>query len=465
MKTILFIDDWALQRRYNIVRELGKPKWVPEATLEDDLTEGTWNFPTVWFDSRDKKWKAIYCGAANYPSKREFNSPNITFSPKTQVLLYAESEDGVKWHRPDLSSVTNLRVRHRPNQVFESGVRMDGAPVYYDPHELDPDRRLKYLFSRGEAHETEQGMATSPDGIHWTIDSEPWSRRYMLDAPITLFYNQHRDSYMISNRFSHTNRRITLTETKDFKSFSPAELVVFPDPEDPPMVQFYGMPVFPYEDMYIGLLWRYHTDQGEIGMTKYYGPIDCSLAYSYTGLAFNRAFHDVFISRPELGNHGCGCIYVASMVVDNDNVIRFYSGGSKAEHFRNQDLTDAALMLHTLRLDGFASLKTYATVGDIITKGLIFTKPNLRINARAPYGSVRVQVLDERGDKVDGLTLADSIPFRGDELFYTPKWKSGAGLDKVLNQPVYLQIELTEGEIFAIRGDFTKTPNWDDTAR
>jgi hypothetical protein len=466
MSTILFFDDWCLQSRTNLVRELGQPTWIPEATLEDDLTEGTWNFPTAWYDAETNKWKALYCGAATYESKQKIKrSRNATYISKTQVLLYAESEDGIHWERPDLSEQVPINVRHCKNQVFESGYRLDGCPVYYDENDPDPKRRLKYLFSRGEGEDSFQGLATSGDGIHWEIGPVPWSNRLRLDGPICLFYNKHRATYIISNRVSTGNRRVAFMETKDFQTVSQPELILFPDPEDPPMVQYYGMPVFPYEDMYIGLLWRLHTDPEEIGEVKIFGPLDCALCYSYTGHSFNRAFHSTFIPRPELGEHGCGCIYVACMTRDRENLIRFYSGGSKAEHFRDQSLNDAALMLHTLRMDGFVSLKSYATKGRLITKGLVFEKPELSLNVRAPFGEIRVQVLDEGGEPVEGLTFADSIPFRGDELFHSPRWQSAAALKKVLGKQVYLNIEIVEGEIFAIRGKFEKTQRWSDIAQ
>ena len=47
MGTILFFDDWPLISYSNLVRRMGRPTYVPEATLEDDRTEGTWNFPLV----------------------------------------------------------------------------------------------------------------------------------------------------------------------------------------------------------------------------------------------------------------------------------------------------------------------------------------------------------------------------------------------------------------------------------
>lgn len=462
MRTIFFFDDWRLQNRDNMVRRLGKPTWIPEATLEDDLTEGTWNYPTVWYDKEADQWRALYCGAAPhslYPDK-----PRTRFL-RSQVLMYAQSPDGIHWEKPDLTKETKSIGRLRPNQVFwadiplhpegRGGARIGGGPVYYDEREPDPKRKLKYLYCYvSEDGKSEQRLATSPDGIHWRVEDIIWGKRDKLDSPFGLFYNKHRDCYVIINRLNEGDRRVAFIQTKDFQTFSRPDLIIHPDPEDPPLVQFYGMPVFSYEDIYIGLLWRLHTDPAEeIGIVKTFGHMDCSLTYSYTGWVFNRCFHQAFIPLNKRGEHGGGCVYTASMVCKDDK-IRFYSGGSKAEHFRNQELNDAALMLHTLRKDGFCYLESYATRGKIITKALIFKKDDLRLNVCVPYGSIRVQVLDQSAKPIEGFTYQDAISFTGDEVEHRPGWKSGKRLNQLAGKPVYLEIEITEGAIYAIRGEF-----------
>ena len=462
METILFFDDWPLQRRDNCVRRLGRPEWRPDATLEDDLTEGTWNFPTVWYDDQDGLWKAIYCGAAEYPFIRERYAEALrrNVTPKTQVLLYAESNDGIKWRRPDLSGRVNLNVRHRKNQVFESGLHINGGPVFHDLADPDPSRRFKYLCTYGAWEESEQRIVTSGDGIHWRLEEQGWRKRLHLDTPICAFYNQQKGNYGIANRLRVGERRVALIETDDFTEFSDPRLIVFPDSEDPPMVQFYGMPIFPYGGMFVGLLWHLHTDPEEIGHIKWFGPIDCSLTYSYTGDGFNRAFHRPFIGRNERGEHGGGSIYVSSMVVDQEHTIRFYSGGSKAEHFGNQHLTDAALMLHTLRLDGFVYLESYSTRGRVTVRGVTVRGPELKINLQVPFGSARVQILDETGVPVPGLSFDEAVPFTGDELFHEPQWSSGKDLREVLGQQIFIEVELVEGKLYAIRGDFERSRFW-----
>jgi len=244
MGTILFFDDWALCHIENVKRTMGKPKWIKEATLVDSLTEGTWNFPYVWKDEKDHKWKAIYCAAL--PDGEN----TMGFLPRSQALMYAESDDGYRWVKKDVSNQRNgLENSPYPNQVYGVEGHIDGAPVRMDEQEKDPERRFKYLFSRNGL----QGMAVSPDGIRWSIAEDVVMGNYTLDSPITYFYNHYRDSYFVSRRLHCGDRRIAFMETKDWKTFAKPEIVIHPDPEDMTLVQFYGMPVYRYESLYIGL--------------------------------------------------------------------------------------------------------------------------------------------------------------------------------------------------------------------
>ena len=58
-----FIDDWNLYSRYNFERKLGKPQYIPEAVLEDELCEGTWDFPCVAYIETEDKYIALYIAA------------------------------------------------------------------------------------------------------------------------------------------------------------------------------------------------------------------------------------------------------------------------------------------------------------------------------------------------------------------------------------------------------------------
>lgn len=147
------------------------------------------------------------------------------------------------------------------------------------------------------------------------------------------------------------------------------------------------------------------------------GKIECALTYSYDGLRFNWAFLSALMSW-------ASTVVAVFMSVPCwlMNTIRFVftPGGSKAEHFQNQDLVDAALMLHTMRLDG-----TPAGRGILRTRPLRILGDDLRINVKTSYGRVRVRILNESGQTIPGFGFRDCIPLTGDELFWTPRWQGG----------------------------------------
>lgn len=459
MTTLLLFDDWPLHHREHLVRRPGVPQWVPEATLEDEIVDGTWNFPFVFHDAPAGVWKALYQGVS-------FRASDSGRARQFLGLLYAESADGVHWEKPDLAGrvpAAAVARRRRPNQVFSfRDGHSDGGPVFLDPAETDPQRRLKFLFTHREPggseaqHAEAQYMATSPDGIRWTLDERTWGHR-PLDAPITAFYNRHRGGYVVSNRPRLHDRRVAFMATKDFVTTSDPEVVVHPDSLDPPLTQFYGMPVYPYEDLYVGLLNVYHADPSEAGYHKLKGYVDGALTYSYDGWRFNRTFREPFLPRTERGEQGSGGIYPCTLLVDAEQNIRIYSAGARAAHFQTSEVTDAALLLHTLRRDGFIYLATDAGPGSLTTRRLRFTGPDFSLNVRAPYGRARVQLCEYDGAPIPGFTFDECVPFSGDDLFYRPTWEGGrtAAAGAAQSQGlVKVAVELLHADIYAIRGDF-----------
>ncbi len=460
MGYIHFFDDWQLISYSNLERKMGAPRYVPEATLEDGLTEGTWNFPLVVRDAPRGKYIGLYSGAASIPELAGLKIPDGVdkdLKPRTQVLCYAESTDGIHWERPDLRGRVKFEGSvFAKNQVFGLDQGLDGGPPTYDPYDPDPERRFKYLINYKPSGDSKavRALVVSGDGIHWKI-WKVFEKQVGTDTPTSVFYNIAKKCYTFNIRKWKGDRRIFFMDTFDFESFTEPELTIHPDSLDEPLIGLYGMPVFHYEDMYLGLLWKIYCDPASHALAN--GKINCELVYSYDGKHFNRTFRRPFIDNPELGDHGGGCIYTGSMMIDENNRIRFYSGGSKAEHFQNQELDDAALMMHDLRLDGFMYLATPSGRGYLRTRPLHILGDDLRINARAPWGGIRVRILDEKGVVLPGFDYSDCQPLKGDELFWSPRWGGTRTFgDAASYKRRQLEIEVHTGEIFAIRGDFKK---------
>ena len=450
MTTLLFFDDWCLESYHNVVRKMGNPQWVPEATLEDALTAGVYNFPTVFRDPDCKLWRALYSGVVLAEGK-----------PDLPVLMLAESADGLHWTKPDLSQVLRQGQRLALNQVHVDNAIYDRGPVYFDPYPSAPDERLKMMcvFERkgsdGKRIFT-QRVGFSPDGIHWHFEDRNWNNRYCSDSPYPIFYNAQRKVYTICTRPGQAERRVVQIDTRDFRTFSQPRRALSPDPLDPKVVQFYGMPVFPYEDMFVGLLWILHCDPYEIKLFKRNGPIDSQLTYSYDGVCFNRTFRDPFVRRNARGEHGGGCIYPTAMVQDDNGNIRIYSGTSYGEHYQRTGQPDAALLLHTLRRDGFMYLESYSCIGTVMTRCLHLHEPlDLKLNVRAPTGQVRVQLADPLGKPLSGYSFDNCVPFHGDDHFWRPVWRSDVPKALLGDDVARIEVELRNAELYAIRGNFS----------
>ena len=230
------------------------------------------------------------------------------------------------------------------------------------------------------------------------------------------------------------------------------------------------MPVFPYEGMYIGFVWVYHTVpyQGDDSRTmhKYWGgKTDCQLSYSYNGWHFQRSLREPLLPNAPTGDLGAGIMRPMSMIVEEKQGIRIYSSSSKLEHGYHIERGDwerdlGALLMHGLRLDGFMYVESAGGPGVLGTRPLFWRSGEPRLNVQSGQ-EVRVQVTDTQGKTIEGYGFGDCEPFLGDELFWEPRWKNRPGLSALSGRLLRLEISLDNACLYAIRGDFVPVSNRD----
>jgi hypothetical protein len=258
-------------------------------------------------------------------------------------------------------------------------------------------------------------------------------------------------------RPAHNDRRIALSETRDWQTFRPLELALQADALDTPCAEIYGLPVIPYEGIFVGLLWLYHPSAVVDGPNQYFlGKIDCQLAYSRNGWHFERSLREPFLANGDPGTHGAGCLYPMSVVAVGDE-LRIYSSATKAEHGevrRNPSSPWGAILLHTLRRDGFVYLASDGGPGDLLTRTLLWHGGEPRLNVAAPHGEVRVQVEDINGALIAGYSYDDCLQLRGDAIDWAPQWREGRSMAALSDRVVRLAVRLTNGRLYAIRGNF-----------
>ena len=463
---MLFFDDGHLYDRQNTERRVGSPQLVPEGVFVDPQLDVHSGYPSVFRDPDSGVWRCLYQGGPIHDGEEGY------------VAAVAESDDGVHWETPDLSCGGDDFPRRVPHQVIPSGEFFEWAPAYFDGQAEDPGERIKGLVCCWAEDRLGHDclLYASADGRSWKRPEGARWHPHGIDPAACVFWNEFRSSYCIAARPSVGDRRVAIYETRDWRSFSKPELLLQADALDTPAAELYGMTVFPYEGMFVGFLWVYHTppevsaaysETAEIdGPIKFlYGTIDCQLIYSYNGWHFQRGLRDPFIANSEPGQHGAGLVHASSMVVTEDDRIRVYSSSFKGEHGEvSQDpslLRESAILLHELRLDGFCYLESEGEAGSMTTRIVYWKGGELQINVKASEGEIRVQVEDAMGKPLTGYGFDDAVSFAGDELYWTPQWKDGKSMAQVAGQVVRFSVRLTDGSIYAMRGDFAPVGPYD----
>ena len=452
---LLFFDDQYLDRRQNLERRIGHPTLVPKGSYRDPSLDPSWGYPSVFRDPQSGIWRCLYQGQLGRRHLREGR-------PLQHLAVVVESDDGVRWQAPDLSAVVPLADRVRPNQVLPLAGFDEWGPCFYDAHTDDDSERLKAFVSYQGDDLSRAPLFVSSDGLSWRpTEGRSW-HPVGIDPAVSGFWNPVRQSYVIAARPRSGDRRIAVYETHDWSAFSEPEVAMRPDGEDTPAAQVYGMPVFPYAHMFIGLLWLYHTTPVVNAGSKFiYGKVDCQLAYSYNGWHFQRGQRQQFLPHnAQPGEPSYGCIYPSSMVQTDDGTIRIYSSASEGEHaqvFTQPERGEGSLLLHELRQDGFTYLESAGGPGWLTTRLLFVDGDRLEINIQVPHGTARLQVTPMAGEPLDGYGFADSVPFTGDEISWQPVWQGGRSIGALAGQVVRLEMELFNGRIYAIRGDLTPT--------
>jgi hypothetical protein len=470
--TWLPLDWWHVEHQDNVELRQGRPEWVPEATYEDPTFDYLGFWPCVWQDAASRQWRMLYFA---------------TGIPLT--LMGAESDNGIHWRPMNRPDIKVAGEKYAPNHLFTLPAA-NGGPMYLDPVAADGKRFKFYSVQRGGAaadrarhdpnsyfHEIVTGegvksyladnvMVTSADGFHWQLEPDvrwggpPWHP----DPPVNCYYNRHRGEHVMMTRPGWGDRRIAGQTSPDARNWSNLELLMQPDPLDPPQTQFYGMRVVPYGDYYLGLLWTAHFRSSERleRFNQLWGPIDCQLAYSYDGMNFQRGSREPLIPLNELGQPGGGVVYPTT-VLEHDGQLRIYSGASrdlhhqyvKSQFVRKGTQPPTAIIMHTLRKDGFMYLTSQGNWASLNTKPLALFSPELRLNVLAPYGELAFQVTDLLSKPIAGYTFEDCVPLKEVDALDAPlRFRDKRDLRDLMNQPIRLQMKFRAARIHAMRGQF-----------
>ena len=372
--------------------------------------------------------------------------------------FYATSQDGLHWVRPSLGLVDHQGSRD--NNLFYRRSQLDHMPqIIHTPWDVDPQKRYKMInfdFGRKPREPGAQGFwgASSADGIRWTdapgnpILPDPGDVGHFLWDPHQRRYLGYPKTYAPVRGFSR--RSVTISATDRFEHWPPAELILVPDEFDDRWVSregqhtdFYGLTAFPYQTMYLGFLWVFRITDGRSD-----GPIFCELVSSRDGVRWDRQEGERTPVLPlgPSGSWDAGQVQTFNHPLLTGGKLRVYYGAFDRTHgFREGN---GAIGLATLRKDGFVSLDAESREGTLSTRLLENLEGELRLNADARKGEIRVEVLDREGRVLPGYGRDDCQPMRGDGVDHGISWRSRDGLPASPG-PKRLRFHLRNASLFS----------------
>jgi len=386
----------------------------------------------------DKSWegRVIQLYGTVLPGFRMWYSSYNHAGSYTQVL-YAESTDGLNWVKPNLDGNGN-------NALF-GGQGANMVSVLNTTQDLE--RPYKLMAYQGGVFNGFWSM----DGVH----THPYVENPLIsmDSDIAQFYwdpntSMYRGTTKGKEVVGEISRKIVrFFDSSDFVNWSPRPEVLTPDDLDDQIsngmnTHFYGLPVFPAGEQYLGLLWVLKA-RDQIGWV---GPVDVQLVSSHDGVNWIREGGE----RPpilELGSPGSwddGQIYTATQPLRVENKLWLYYSGCNLEH--GGDLRTITCSIGLAKAD-YHRLASLEGTGIVLTQLLELAGPDLHVNYEASQGSIMIELLRD-GEVIPGYEAASCDPLLGDEIDRTVSW---SGQTTLPEGPLQISFQLHNSALYAFR--------------
>jgi len=395
---------------------------------------------------------------------------------------YAESGDGIRWVKPRLgivefegSTENNILVaecrdpdEHPP---FKAEGRCHNPSVIKCPWETDPEKRY-VLFCYGQDYRWARA-AFSPDGLHWTFAPETMAKGLFSSSDVlNFFWDPYHYRYVCTwKAHNRRGRAVGIAFAEDPLAWTkPIDGPVFGvDDLDPDATQVYGMPVFPYQGLYIGLPWIYNARWHKYGAysdERLYESelgtpctMDVQLSWSWDLINWTRPpDRGNFIERGTKGQFDSDMLFTARAPVQVGDELYFYYSGWDGPHNAKGGL-HCAIGLATLRLDGFCSMRAGDAEGHLISRREPFRLPQVLINAKtAREGYVTAELLTRDNQVIPGFSRHECRQFSGDGVNHILRWNTAELPDAYLDVDKKIRFILKRADLYAYLPDQTGPP-------
>ena len=421
-----------------------------------------------------------------------------------QILLYANSTDGLSWQKPELGifDVGSVRpdlraIGKKNNIVLEGG----GIGVYKDPAERDETKRYKAFGpgcysqdvkchlnwgERSDSGALQRGgsfgaalqeretpavfdpqkmpqrlgrwrvsddLAYSEDGLHWhgagTVD---WPSPHRYDCHNNLVYDAKADEYIATTRIGFNvgpGREVGLARSEKGR-------LAF-DTSKPPSTsklggssqhQLYSQITFPWLDVWLGIVMVYDAQNKA-------GRVNCRLAWAPSALGQWQWVEDRGLTGTEIiplgpdGSFDSHVCFAAAAPVAWHGEERLYYFGGDGPHSGERK---SSFGLATLRPDGYAALRGS---GSFLTTPLRVTGSTLTatVDFHDEAGSLKIGLSSKSAELhavPAGLRASASLPLKANSTDAKMAFEGGADFSSLRGLEVVLEVRMQSASLFTV---------------
>ena len=456
-QTVLFLD-WAHRVKipFGVKLTIEKARKSAPCLVADrawEKTHGAWR--TVIRDNGSYRcWSQVHLTDA----AKEMFPPEIGEYRRGDSLAYAESADGIRWEKPALGLYS---FSGEPTNIL--GPYGQETAVFRDDSAAPEERYKCFDWDRMPGASGDfwgYGLygCVSPDGLRWTRLQQPLLP-YPHDTENVACWDPLLKKYVGYFRGHLDGRAIARSETQDFRHWPPAQVILYPGPEDKASDDYYTTCFTAYpDDPSLRFLFPaiYHHDSDQL---------DVRLAVSRNDLSWNWVARDPIIENGRPGEWDSGSVYaVPNMVHLPDGSLALAYSGSAATHNENSIGFGLAWAIWD---DGRLAGIEVDSFGEFWSSGP-FEPPNVATGDHVPFSGTQIEINartrgmgrveveleepDDRGGKpFAGYAFADCVPFRGDSVWEPLRWNGKNDLSELTGKQLVLHFRLSHAKVFGYR--------------
>ncbi len=411
------------------------------------------SYPNVFYDEFAGIYRCYYTlflkddESASVPLEER---PHKQYKPRSSRITgfcYAYSEDGVNWVKPNLGLVEF--EGSKDNNIIMRNAH--GSCVFLDREETDPAKRYKLLTKIEFSNQNHfMAVAYSADGIHFS-DPIPWPKYNPQADTYNYFFRDpvSKKFVLITRIWKHNLRIAAKSESEDFIHWSePVEILRGQGPES----QVYSMPIFRYENIYLGLPSMYKEGDR---LDPDFDTVDLKLAFStdmnnWEFVAPSENFIERGPGKYPDGAFDCGCIF-ASVPIEKDGKLYFYYMGGNGQHTNYRETSFARGFIEKDKFAYYAQ-KRPERESVLLTTAFNFYGDRLELLADVEEGGViRYEIVSRATlEPVEGFSKDDCTPitFSG----WNALQFNGKNISDVGNNAYFLRFTFEKAKLYALNG-------------